>query len=96
VGKLLPFLSFRLVRNLSDDVFIQVIHQGIYLPDDIYLHLSAHILYLFFPDYGASAILTKFIINKFMQEIPAGKTMRKKSEGFRTSRNDIHTKARRS
>jgi hypothetical protein len=95
--------------------------------------LPAHILYLFFSDYCASAISAKLIINKFIQVIPAGKTMRNEivfmliyftneiirypdiqsrpcishniysktiflhsciiSERFRTSRNDIHTKA---
>ena len=72
------FLSFRLlsslrrgsVRNLSVDVFIiQVSHQGIPLPDKLYLALPAHILYLFFSDYGTPAIAAILVINKLMQVI---------------------------
>jgi hypothetical protein len=135
VDRFCYFLSFRLVRNLSGDVFIiQVLHQGIPLPDKLYLVLSAHILYLFFSDYGTPAVTTKLVINKFMQVILCCEAMRIEvvlmfmyssyevirhpniqrrscighnmhskntlhhsaiiSERFRTSRNDIHTKAK--
>jgi hypothetical protein len=69
-------LSFRLVRNLSGDIFIQVPHSGISLPDKLYFALSVHILYLLFPDYGTPAITAKIIINKLMQIIPGCKAMR--------------------
>ncbi len=133
VGSFHFFLSFRLARNLSDKVIIQVPYERISLPDKFYLALSAHILYLFLPDYGTSAISAKLIINKLMQVIPCRKAMRIMtvlmlidssyevirypdiqsrsrighnihskyifphfaitSEGFRTSRNDIYSKA---
>jgi hypothetical protein len=127
-------LSFRLVRNPSGDVFIQVPHQGIPMFDKFYLALPAHILYLFFSDYGTPAVPAKLIINKLMQVIPGCEAIRIEvvlmliyssyevirhpdiqsrsrighdihskdilrhpaiiSERFRTSRNDIHTKAK--
>jgi hypothetical protein len=76
VGFFLPCLSFRLVRNPSDNVFRQVLHERIFLPDKLYFILSAHILQLFFPDYGASAVLTELIINKLMQVVSGCKTVR--------------------
>jgi hypothetical protein len=133
VGRFCYFLSFRLVRNPSGYVFIQVLHQGIPVFDKFYLFLPAHILYLFFSNYGTPAVPAKLIINKLMQVIPRRKAIRIKvvlmliyssyevirhpnvqsrsrishnihgedilyhpaiiSEGFRASRNDIHTKA---
>ena len=70
------FLSFRLVRNLSGDIFIQIPHSWISLPDKLYLALSVHIFYLLFPDYRTPAITAKLIINKLMQVIPGCKAMR--------------------
>jgi len=144
VGRFYYFLSFRLlsslrrgsVRNLSGDVFIQVLHQGIPMFDKFYFALPAHIFYLFFSNYGTPSVPAKLIINKLMQVIPNCKAISIEvvlmliyssykvirhpdiqsrsrighdiygedilyhpaiiSERFRTSRNDIHTKSRKS
>jgi hypothetical protein len=44
--------------------------------DELYLALSAHILYLLFPDYGSSAIPAKLIIDKLVKIILGCKTTR--------------------
>jgi hypothetical protein len=68
--------SFRLVRNPSGDVFIQVPHKGICTPDKLKLALSAHVLYLFFLYDGSHAVLTYLVIYKLMQKILDGKASR--------------------
>jgi hypothetical protein len=76
VGRFCYFLSFRLVRNPSGDVFIQVSHQGIPTFDKFYLALPAHVFYLFFSNYGTPAVPAKLIINKFMQVISCCEAIR--------------------
>jgi hypothetical protein len=46
------------------------------LSDKVYFALPAHILYLFFPNYGISAIPAIFIIDKLMQMIFGRKATR--------------------
>jgi hypothetical protein len=62
-------LSFRLVRNPSQNVVVEISHHGIALPNEFHLLLSAHILYLLFPDNGAVAIPAKLVVDKSMQVI---------------------------
>ena len=70
------FLSFRLVRNPSDYVAVQVPHRRINLFDKLYLSLPAHIFYLLLPDNRTEAIIAKLIIDKSVQTVFGRKTAR--------------------
>ena len=74
--RLLSSYSRGSVRNPSCDIFIEIPHGRIALLNQLNLLLSAHVLYLLFPDDCTTAVVTELEIYEPMNVVFGGETSR--------------------